>query len=135
MTAPAPRQPQEYTYGLGEIIRSHRLYTGLSQRAMADRLEKDRRDYQRIENGRDACPPGLLTTVEQMTDSFDQQVDAVIEAARRNGGVDIAIDTSPRWEWERNVAGRAALLCSGGIEDAPRITLTLAGKSPERSTA
>jgi transcriptional regulator with XRE-family HTH domain len=131
MTTP---QPADYTHGLGEIIRSHRLYTGLSQRSMADRLGKDRRDYQRIENERDACPPGLLTKVENMSDAFDQQVDAVIEAARKNGGAEILIDTAPRWEWERNVAGRAALLCSVDPE-APRICLTLSGNTPERSAS
>ena len=107
-----PQRPADYTEGLGELIRAHRVYVGLSQRAMAARLGKDRRDYQRIENGRDACPPGLLGTVEAMSDEFDVTVEVLLAKAVVDGGVEILVDTDPRWEWERNVAGRAALLAS-----------------------
>lgn len=114
--------PPDYTYGLSELIRAHRLYMGLSQRAMAERLRKDRRDYQRIENDDDACPPGLLGRMELMVDHFDSTVDAVIDAARQSGGAKILIDTDPALEWERAVVNRAALLCHTDA-DAPTITL------------
>ena len=117
-----PPRPADYTEGLGELIRAHRIYIGMSQRAMAQRLKRDRRDYQRIENGRDACPPGLLGEVEAMSDHFDTTVDTVITTAEAQGGMEIMVDPDPKWEWERNVAGRAALLTSTGT-GAPVITL------------
>lgn len=120
-----PLRPTDYTEGLGELIRAHRVYVGLSQRAMAARLNKDRRDYQRIENGRDACPPGLLGQVEAMSDLFDTTVDALINRAAAEGGAEVEVDTDPRWEWERNVAGRAALFTSTDV-DAPRVVLRMA---------
>ncbi|AGT12942.1 hypothetical protein KAYACHO_38 [Mycobacterium phage KayaCho] len=119
----APVQPTERCYGLGELIYAHRTYMGISQRAMAARLEFDRRDYQRIENGRNMCPVGFLTKVTELVDLFDATADALVDQARKAGGVTILIDTDPRWEWERNVAGRAAMFALTA-EDQPRITLT-----------
>ena len=131
--------PETYTKGLGEIIRAHRLYIGLSQREMADRLGKDRRDYQRIENGRDACPPGLLGQVEALSDAFAHQVDTVITAAEESGGVvlEVTPDGTGTQEWDRLVAGRAVV---EGSTPATPITLvtsstTIVGKHNERSTA
>ena len=120
-----PQRPADYTEGLGELIRAHRVYVGLSQRSMAARLGKDRRDYQRIENGRDACPPGLLGTVEAMSDEFDTTVEAVIGGAEASAdGLEIMVDPDPRWEWERNIAGRAAMLTSTD-PTAPDIVLRM----------
>ena len=131
-TTTATRRPETYTHGLGELIRAHRLYIGLSQRDMADRMGKDRRDYQRIENGRDACPPGLLGMIEELSDAFAYQVERVLDAAEAQGGLvlEVTEDGSPGKEWERLVAGRAAVETSA---DAP-ITLTMSGKSKQRST-
>lgn len=126
MTTTETRNPETYTHGLGEVVRAHRLYIGLSQRDMADRVGKDRRDYQRIENGRDACPPGLLTQLETLSDAFCHQVDLLIEEAERKGGLALSVTTdgSPGKEWDRLVAGRAAVEAT---EDAP-ITLTVVNK-------
>lgn len=121
--------PTERCYGLGELIYAHRLYMGLSQRGMARRLEFDRRDYQRIEQGRNECPVGFLTKVTALVDEFDNHVDNVVQHARENGGAVVKVDTDPRWEWERNVAGRAALI---GAAAAVPTTVTLALMS-ERS--
>lgn len=101
--------PIRSTAGLGELIRAYRLYLGLSQREMADRLGKARRDYQRIEKDQDRCPPGLITVIEALVDQFDEDVDVVLAEATLNGGADL-IYTEDQ-EWERNVAGRAAVLC------------------------
>lgn len=124
-----PQRPADYAEGLGELIRAHRVYVGLSQRAMAARLGKDRRDYQRIENGRDACPPGLLGQVEAMSDQFDTAVDTLINHAAAEGGTEVLVDTDPRWEWERNVAGRAALIASTDPHEPPRVVLRTASPS------
>lgn len=125
------QKPATYAIGLGELIRAHRLYMGLSQRDMATRLSKDRRDYQRIENGRDACPPGMLTAVEALTDQFDSQVEAVLDILKRDGDVTVAIETEG-WDWERNVAGRAALHASA-VPDGPQISFTTAPPTERRA--
>lgn len=119
--------PTTYTRGLGEIIRAHRLYIGLSQREMAERLGKDRRDYQRIETGRDWCPPGLLSQIEELSDQFHHEVTQVLDAADDNGGLTLSIiaDGDPENEWDRLVAGRAAVEASA---DAP-INLLLSGNT------
>lgn len=123
----APVLPTERCYGLGELIYAHRIYMGLSQRGMARRLKFDRRDYQRIEQGRNECPVGFLTKVTDLVDLFDQVADTIVDKALADGGVTIVIDTDPRWEWERNVAGRAALLASAH-PDRPEVKLTVMGQ-------
>ena len=128
--APAPSKPvlpTERCYGLGELIYAHRIYMGLSQRGMARRLKFDRRDYQRIEQGRNECPVGFLTKVTDLVDLFDQVADTIVDKALADGGMSIVIDTDPRWEWERNVAGRAALLAASH-PDRPQVTLTVMGQ-------
>ena len=130
---PAAPQPTEHTYGLGELIRNFRLYIGLDQRSMALKLGKPRRDYQRIESGADKCPPGMLTKVEELVDQFDDHVARVIDAAEADPDreVNIAVEAGGQWEWERLVAGRAAVIVAGDPE-LPRITLTLSGNSTAR---
>ena len=107
------QKPETYTKGLGELIRAHRFYVGISEYTMARLLGKDRRDYQRIENGRDACPPGMLTRVEALSKKFDDDVDKVVAATYDQGGVlDLIVD--PGNEWDRLVAGRAAVEAPNG---------------------
>lgn len=119
-------KPAVRTAELGELIRAHRLYVGLSQRDMADRLKFDRRDYQRIESGRNNCPVGFLSKVEALTDEFDTAVDTIIEYAIEHGGVDIKIETEG-WDWERNIAGRAAMLADAD-DEIPAIKLSTKGE-------
>ena len=111
-----------YTEGLGENVRAARVYMGLGQRAMADALKMDRRDYQRIENGRDACPPGFIHRVEELLEQFDSQVDILVDLTNRNGPVTLSVRPGTEYEWERSVAGQAAVLV-----DDWAITLTLVG--------
>jgi transcriptional regulator with XRE-family HTH domain len=121
-------QPETHTHGLGELIRAHRNYIGLSQREMAELLKRDRRDYQRIEIGRDACPPGLLTSIKMLADTFDTQVGNILANAEQRGSLTMEVD--PDREWDRLVAGRAAVLS----EDAP-ITITVVGEQPHERSA
>lgn len=124
------QKPETYEHGHGELVRAHRTYLGLSQREMANMLDKDRRDYQRIEIGRDACPPGLITRLETLIDVFDAHVGRIIATAEQKGT--LALEVDPDQEWNRAVAGRAAVLS----EDAP-ISLTIVGETPatERTPA
>lgn len=120
--------PETHTAGLGETVKAYRLYLGLSQRSMAERTGKDRRDYQRIENGTDRCPPGYLDTLEALTDEFDAHVDALLEVAVREDGLNLQIDYSdPALEWERLVAGRARVIAPS-LDPTPSISLTLVGE-------
>ncbi|ACU42123.1 helix-turn-helix DNA binding domain protein [Mycobacterium phage Aelin] len=124
--APVEVYPPTYTEGLGELVRAHRMYLGLSQRDLAARLGMDRRDYQHIETGRDKCPPGLISKLDALSDEFAEQVDKVIAEAIASGGITIAVSNSgePQDEWDRLVAGRAAIETDA---EAP-ITLTIVGK-------
>lgn len=109
------QNPPTYTAGLGEWIRAQRLYTGLSQRGMAKHLgDMDRRSYQRIENGQDDCPPGLLDTVHELLNKFDAEVSTVSDAAvqEQGGGTAkalVQVPSDPREEWTRCVVSRAAV--------------------------
>lgn len=127
-----PLSPTVYTEGLGEALRAHRLYIGLSQKDMAERMGKDRRDYARIEANRAACPPGLLSRIEELSDAFAQQVDAVLDQAEKTpGGITVAVvvNSGQPWdEWYRLVAGRAMVETDAS---AP-ITLTIVGEHDER---
>lgn len=126
-----------YTTGHGEVVRAHRLFIGLSQRDMAARLGKDRRDYQRIETGRDACPDDVLRAVEALSDAFAYEVELVLDEADRRATTDgplpllVVTDGTPDNEWQRLVAGRAAVEAT---EDHP-ITLTMSGNTDVRSSA
>jgi transcriptional regulator with XRE-family HTH domain len=121
-------RPETYTSGLGEQIAAHRAYIGISQRGMARRLGVDRRFYQRVENGQDDCPPGFLDSVIKLVDAFDTAVDSVLDYAAKHGNeVNVEIQRAARWEWERNVAYRAAVI--GPSQDSPvRVDLTLVGE-------
>ena len=128
----APVLPTERCYGLGELIYAYRVYMGLSQRGMARRLNFDRRDYQRIEQGRNECPVGFLSKVTELADLFDSVADSIVEAARKVGGrLVVQVSADPLQEWERNVAGRAAIIAAYA-NDTPRITLTVMGQEEQR---
>ncbi|AKF14708.1 hypothetical protein SEA_ALANGRANT_43 [Mycobacterium phage AlanGrant] len=129
-------RPEGYEHGFGEIIRAHRMYVGLNQREMAVMLGKSRRDYQRIESGQDACPPGLLTKVEGVTDAFDDDVAKIIAAAEETANrlLVVAVSNAPGQEWHRLVAGRAAVIVADD-DESPVITLTMSGNTPRERTA
>jgi len=97
--------PEEYTEGLGEVIRGYRLYLGLGRLAMADELGMAIRSYERIEDGHRACPPGLMDTLEKTRQRFDDDV-AEIQSLT----TDPEVHTDVASEWHRAVAGRAAMI-------------------------
>lgn len=117
------QNPPVRTEGLGELIRAMRLYTGLSQRELARKINMDRRTYQRIENGQERCPVGFIDTMRKITDEFDEQVDHAIRTAENmivsmlnpddvpeSDPKVVHIDVTDRDEdaWSRAVIGRAA---------------------------
>lgn len=108
-------RPETYTDGLGELIRAHRVYLGLSQRVMADRLGMKERSLSDIEVGRRPCPPGLLDTIDEVTDLFEGDVRKVVDHAQgvQQPGLpqEIVIEVSdlPEDAWSRAVLGRAAV--------------------------
>ena len=120
LTAITPNPPT-YTAGLGELIRAQRLYIGLIPRGMAHQLKMDRRDYQRIENGQDECPPGLLDKIAASVEEFNMRVDAIVDAAERGGApVRLQVSSDPRKEWERCVVARAA---AEGLQMDPPLSI------------
>lgn len=124
MSTDATPEPADYTDGLGLMFRAFRTYIGIDQWEMARRLGKDRRDYQRIEKGRDSCPPGLVTAAKALMDEFDNHVDLVLAHAKEADGLVIEVSNAVEHEWERAVAFRAAVLAS---DHGGAISLTMVG--------
>ena len=75
--------PPGPTEGLGELVRSHRLYVGLSRDAMARTIGMREDSYERIEQGINRCPAGFIDTMEKISTQFDDEVEAAIEQARQ----------------------------------------------------
>lgn len=117
--------PPDYAEGYGELVRAHRMYMGISQRTLAERIGMGERSLSDIEVGRRACPPGFVDTVRQIAGDFDKQVDdLVLNAEVLNDGDALGpVEVDPRDDWKRAVVGRAA------VENAA-IMPTLVGKVP-----
>lgn len=100
--------PEDYTWGLGEVIRGYRLYMGLSRLAMAEKIGIAIRSYERIEDGERACPPHFINTIAKIAVEFDEAV----ELAIAHGPNDPAVSLGESAEWSRAVANRAAVASS-----------------------
>lgn len=111
------KNPPEYAQGLGELIRAHRLYMGLTKDGMANKLGMSDRSYERIESGERDCPPGLIDHIDAVVDAFDTEVEtAITQSEAMLAGADntddvvrIELRSHPRNEWIRAVIGRAAI--------------------------
>jgi transcriptional regulator with XRE-family HTH domain len=111
------QRPSEYRNDQGELVRAHRLYTGLSQRTFAARIGIQERSLSDIEIGRRDCPPGFIDTVAKVVDDFDADVDMAIERSEAliadsgddTGIVEVTVSLRSRDEWQRVVIGRAAV--------------------------
>jgi len=127
--------PETYRTDLGQEITAHRAYMGLSQRGMARRLDVERRNYQRIEQGRDACPPGFLDKVNVLVDQFDAAVDSILDYAAKQDDrtVNIEIQSAGCWEWERNVAYRAHVV-SAWQDNPVTVVLTLVDDAEQEAS-
>lgn len=101
--------PPDYAEGYGELVRAHRVYMGLSQRTLADRIGMGERSLSDIEVGRRRCPPGFIDTIKRIADEFDEQVQKVIGQCDAAGCAKIPVNDDPQNEWERSIVGRAAV--------------------------
>lgn len=99
--------PDDYTWGLGEVIRGYRLYMGLSRLAMAIEMGVAIRSYENIEDGRKACPPHFLDTIRGVVQRFENNVETMVAEGHR----DPTVTTDVGSEWWRAVACRAAVTC------------------------
>ena len=114
-------EPPEYVEGWGELIRAHRMLMGVSQGALARRLQMSERSLSDIEVGRRNCPPGFLDAVQRVVKDFDSDVDiairagadAVAEQPHELRRIPIEVSDTPDAEWNRAVVGRAAV--EGGM--------------------
>lgn len=97
--------PEEPTWGLGEVIRAHRIYMGLSKAATAKHIGMAFRSYEQMEAGTRMCPAGFIDTLRKLVVDFDDEVDAFIDAGITAPDVYSGEDD----EWDRAVVGRAAL--------------------------
>ena len=106
-------KPSTYTSGLGETLRAHRLYLGISKDCMARRLGMNPRSYERIERNQRDCPPGLLDTVEQVAAEFEESVDDL-----RDSDAELIV-TAQTDEWLRAVYGRTAVETGRALHSEP----------------
>ncbi|EIC63580.1 helix-turn-helix domain-containing protein [Mycobacteroides abscessus] len=108
------KRPPEYTEGLGELIRAHRNYIGLSSHSMAFKLGMKPKSFSDIEIGRSACPPGLIDSILGVIEEFDRDVEKVIDVAKdsqasEDDPFEMPVRDDPRADWQRAVIGRAAV--------------------------
>lgn len=109
------RFPAVYEDGWGELIRAYRMYLGISQRSMAERLAMSERSLSDIEVGRRSCPPGFVDSVREVVKAFDSDVEKIIRSAssgehssaQKLTSVEVTEDIGG--EWARSVIGRAAV--------------------------
>jgi len=103
--------PPDYAIGLGDTVRAHRNYLGISKDEMARQLAMNVRSYERIERNQRACPPGLIDTIEKVADRFDTEV---VRARHAELTVTTATD-----EWTRAVYGRSAVETGRSLHSEP----------------
>lgn len=109
-----------WTAGLGELVRAHRTYTGLSQRAFAEEIGIREQSLVDIETGRRDTPDGLLDTITTLIEKFDDEVTQCERQAetmlveKDDETVHFTVSEELGDEWVRAVIGRAAVL-SGKI--------------------
>ena len=109
------RIPADYEDGWGELIRAYRMYMGISQRTMAERLAMSERSLSDIEIGRRRCPPGFVNSVREVVKEFDSDVEKTVRSAslgehssaKKLTTVEVTEDVEG--EWKRSVIGRAAV--------------------------
>lgn len=112
--AEAAKNPPDYYYGYGELLRAHRMTMCLGAATMAERLNMTERSWTNIEQSRSACFPGLLDTVAAMVEEFEDAVDELIGRAEDSGAtaaepMQIPIEYRGGNQWARAVVGRAAV--------------------------
>lgn len=108
------KRPPEYTEGLGELIRAHRNYIGISGHSMAYRLRMKPKSLSDIELGYAACPPGFLDTILAIVEEFDREVEKAVDVAKSAKATEddlfeMPVREDPRADWQRAVIGRAAV--------------------------
>lgn len=107
------KNPPEYVDGWGELIKAHRLYVGLTVKDMADRLGMSEKSLLDIEVNRRSCPPGLLDSVREIVEEFD---DEVLFATRNAVGLlldnqddDFITVKLGKDDWKKAIIRRAAV--------------------------
>lgn len=126
------KRPPAYTDGLGELIRAHRNYIGISGHSMAYRLRMKPKSLSDIELGYAACPPGFLDTVLGIVEEFDRDVEKAIDAAKSSQSTEenpfeMPVRDDPRADWQRAVIGRAA------VDSGLILPILVGDRQPRRS--
>lgn len=109
-------EPEDFTEGLGELVRQMRAYLGVSQRTFGDLVGCSERSVSDIEIGRRDTPRGFITSCEAVLTKFDADVDAATTQAEKmldgdeESVVNITVNDEPETEYHRAVFGRAAVL-------------------------
>lgn len=126
------KRPPEYTDGLGELIRAHRNYIGLSAHSMAFKLGMKPKSFSDIEIGRAACPPGFLDSILGVIEEFDRDVEKAVDVAKgakatEEEPFEMPVREDPRADWQRAVIGRAA------VDSGLILPILVGDRQPRRS--
>jgi len=111
------RRPPVYEDGWGELVRAYRMYLGMSQRCLAERLSMSERSLADIEVGRRPCPPGFMDSIKAVVDDFDGDVEKIIRSVIESRAaqplkqepISVEVTDEIGREWDRTVIGRAAV--------------------------
>lgn len=105
-------RPPEYHEGYGELVRAYRVYMGISQRTLAEKMGLGERSLSDIEIGRRACPPGFLDSVQKVVDQFLDAVNMLTVRAdlevSKSDETEMVVEVNSRDDWMRAVVGRSA---------------------------
>jgi transcriptional regulator with XRE-family HTH domain len=104
-------RPEDYSDGYGELVRAYRLYLGISQRTMSQKIGIAERSLSDIEIGRRRCPRGFINSIEQVVTAYEDEVEKLVDASSITEMM-IEVSDDPRKEWQRAVVGRAGVTCS-----------------------
>ncbi|SKN10925.1 Uncharacterised protein [Mycobacteroides abscessus subsp. massiliense] len=126
------KRPPAYTDGLGELIRAHRNYIGISGHSMAYRLGMRPKSLSDIELGYAACPPGFLDTILGIVEEFDKDVEKAVDVAKSAQATEeepfeMPVREDPRADWQRAVIGRAA------VDSGVILPILVGDRQPRRS--
>lgn len=108
--------PEDFTSGLGELVRQMRAYLGVSQRTFGKLVGCSERALSDIEIGRRDTPRGFITSCEAVLTTFDNDVEEASDKAFQmlqgdeEQVVNFTVSADPDQEYVRAVIGRAAIL-------------------------
>jgi transcriptional regulator with XRE-family HTH domain len=106
--------------GLGELVRSYRMYVSLSASAFAKEIGIPENALSAIERNHRDLPESVLGSIEALVERFDQEVKELVDVSLKDIGdedmtLEIKVSKEPEDAWARAVTGRAAVHTDGAV--------------------